>query len=79
MEKAGSVMVDKQAVTKSWRTTAAGVAAAVAVIAGCLAAQLDADPATVPDWSAAIGVVIAALGLAAARDHGVTSEAAGAR
>ncbi len=64
---------------KSWKTTAAGVAAAVAAIAVAAHAVLDGDPATVPNWEAVGAAVLGAVGLIFARDNSVTSEKAGAR
>ena len=63
----------------SWKTSTAGIAAIIAVVANALAHQFDADPSTVPDWGLVIATVIAGIGLVAARDNGVTSEQAGAK
>jgi len=63
----------------SWRTTIAGIAAIVAALSGVLVALLDNNPATNPDWTATIAAITAGIGLIAARDNGVTSEAAGAK
>lgn len=62
----------------SWRTTTAGIGAILIAIGSALAAQFDADPATVPDWGAVIAAGIAGIGLLFARDNKVTSEQAGA-
>jgi hypothetical protein len=63
---------------KSWKTTAAGIVAGLAVILTQVAYLLDADPETVFSLEA----VIAALGVMGigwfARDNNVTSEQAGA-
>jgi hypothetical protein len=64
---------------KSWKTTAAGIAAAVAAWAMQLQALWDADPATVPDWGIPVAATIAAIGLIVARDNDKTSEASGAK
>ena len=69
---------------KSWRTTILGIAAlvsAVGLLASTLTAQLDGDPATVPNWDAAWTVIAAALsglGLIFARDNKTSDEQAGA-
>lgn len=42
-----------------------------------LAAFIDNDPATVPDWGLAIAAIAAGLGLLFARDNNVSSEDAG--
>jgi hypothetical protein len=64
---------------KSWKTTAAGIAAIVAALATAVGALFDADPLSMPDWGAVAAAVMAGVGLIAARDNGVTSEQAGAR
>jgi peptidoglycan/LPS O-acetylase OafA/YrhL len=64
---------------KSWKTTAAGIAAIVAALATAVGALFDADPVTMPDWGAVAAAVMAGVGLIAARDNGVTSEQAGAK
>lgn len=62
----------------SWRTTAAGLGAALAAIGTAISATFDADPGTVADWPTAIAIAVAALGLLVARDNRVSSERAGA-
>lgn len=64
---------------KSWRTTTAGILAIVTVVAAAFRAELDADPATVADWSLVVAAVVAGFGLIMARDNSVTSEVAGAK
>ena len=64
---------------KSWKTTAAGIAAIVAAVALAISHQFDSDPATVADWSAVITALTAGIGLVLARDNDKTSERAGAR
>lgn len=64
---------------KSWKTTAAGIAAIVAAVALAISRQFDTDPATVADWSAVITALTAGIGLVLARDNDKTSERAGAR
>lgn len=68
-----------QNVTKgSWRTTLAGVFSALALAGPQLANWLDADPATVCDWTVVIGALAVGLGFSVARDDKVTSEQSGA-
>lgn len=68
------------AVTRSWRTTVLGLGAAlVACWPLVIAPLLDEDPATVPQWGLGIAALMGGLGLGAARDHGVSSEKAGAK
>lgn len=64
---------------KSWKTSAAGIAAIVVAVASCVQAQFDGDPLTVPNWEVAIAAILSGLGLLFARDNGVTSEQAGAK
>ncbi len=64
---------------KSWKTTAAGIAAIIAAVALALSHQFDTDPTTVADWSAVITALTAGVGLVLARDNDRTSEQAGAR
>ena len=64
---------------KSWKTTAAGIAAIFAAVALAISHQFDSDPATVADWSAVITALTAGVGLVLARDNDKTSEQAGAR
>lgn len=67
-------------ITKSWKTTALGILGAIAVLAPALHTQFDGDPTTVvASWGTVLAAAAAQLGLGAfARDHGVTSEQAGA-
>jgi hypothetical protein len=62
---------------KSWKTTAAGIAAILGVIFPAIAAALDANPATDPNWAMVIPAVITAAGLLFARDANVSSEQQG--
>lgn len=62
---------------KSWKTTAAGISAIVAAVAGAAKLMLDADPNTNPDWTALIAAVTAGVGLIAARDNDKSSEDVG--
>lgn len=61
----------------SWKTTAAGISAIVAAVAGAAKLMLDADPNTNPDWTALIAAVTAGVGLIAARDNDKSSEDVG--
>lgn len=62
---------------KSWRTTVAGLLAAVSALIGLVAIPLlDESPETAPRWAEAIPIALTALGLGVARDHGVSSAAA---
>lgn len=63
--------------TASWKTTTAGIAGLVALVATAVKAYTDNDPATNPDWSALIAAGTALVGLLFARDNSVTSEQAG--
>ncbi len=63
----------------SWKTSAAGIGAILVAVGSALTAMFDADPATIPDWGAVVAAVIAGIGLLAARDNNVSSEAAGAK
>lgn len=63
---------------KSWKTTAAGIASAVAALANAASAWLDNDPATNPDWVLVGSVLAAAVGLLWARDNNKRSEDVGA-
>lgn len=63
---------------RSWRTTAAGVLAAVSALIGLVVIPLlDESPETAPRWAEAIPIALTALGLGVARDHQVSSAAAG--
>ena len=64
---------------KSWKTTAAGIAAIVAAVALAISHQFDTDPATVADWSAVIAALTAGVGLVLARDNDKSSEKVGAK
>jgi len=58
--------------SKSWKTTGAGVAAIVVAAGAILTALTDNDPATNPDWAALVAAVIAGIGLICAKDSNVT-------
>lgn len=59
---------------KSWKTTASGISAIVAAVAGAAQLLLDNNPATNPDWTAVIAAVTAGFGLIFARDNDKRSE-----
>lgn len=65
--------------SKSWKTSAAGIASIVIAIASCVQALFDGDPATVPNYEVAFAAIASGLGLLFARDNNVSSEAAGAK
>ena len=62
---------------KSWKTTAAGISAIVAAVAGAAGLMLDGKPDTNPDWTALIAAVTAGIGLVMARDNDKSSEDVG--
>lgn len=62
---------------KSWKTTAAGIAALIAVIATAVTAQFDTDTATVAEWGGVVTAVFVALGFVASRDNDKSSEDVG--
>ncbi len=63
----------------SWRTTAGGVIAFLAVLFAQAAAMLDSDPLTVPNWDLLVGAAALLFSLWKARDNTVTSETVGAK
>lgn len=63
---------------KSWKTTIAGIAAAVGAAGTALSAYLDGDPATQPEWGIVVAAFAAAIGLFVARDNDKRSEDVGA-
>ena len=63
----------------SWKTSTAGIALIVAAVATAVSHQFDADPVTVADWSAVIGLVVGGVAALFARDNDVSSEKAGAK
>lgn len=64
---------------KSWKTTTAGIAAIVAVIAAAVAAEFDGDATTIADWGLVVGSLIAGIGLLFARDNKTSDSEAGAK
>jgi hypothetical protein len=65
--------------TKSWKTSLAGIATIGVVVFAALEAQFDGNPLTTANWGAVVASVIAGIGLLAARDNNVSSEEAGAK
>ena len=65
--------------SKSWRTTAAGIAGLVAVLAIELKALVDSDPSTVFSIETVIGAVTAFVIGWNARDKNVSSEQQGVK
>jgi hypothetical protein len=57
---------------KNWKTTTAGIAGLIAILAGVAKALLDNDPTTNPDWAVVIAGVQAALVAVFAKDADVT-------
>lgn len=55
--------------SSSWKTSVAGIATIVASVCTALSAQLDGNPATVPDWAGVITIATVGVGLLFARDH----------
>lgn len=62
----------------SWKTTTGGITAIVAAIAGAINLMVDNDPATNPDWSVVMPIIIGAFAILFARDNDKTSEDVGA-
>ena len=62
---------------KSWRTSLAGIANFVGVLAVQLSAQFDADPNTAPNWALVLSAGVVLFGFLSARDANVTSEQQG--
>ena len=58
----------------SWKTTAAGISAIVASVAGALNLMFDGNTLTNPDWTSVIAAVVAGFGLITARDNDKSSE-----
>jgi len=67
---------------KSWKTTTAGILAAVGVFAAQLSAVFDNDPTTNANWETIIGAIVAVAGILGlglvARDNDKTSSQVGA-
>lgn len=54
---------------RSWKTTVAGVATALGAVSTAVAALLDSDPATVPNWPMVATLLGVAWGLIMAKDE----------
>lgn len=63
---------------KSWKTTAAGISAIVASVAGALNLLFDGNTLTNPDWTSVIAAITAGIGLLTARDNDKSSTDVGA-
>jgi hypothetical protein len=57
---------------KNWKTTTAGLAGLLMILAGVAKALLDNDPTTNPDWAVVIAGVQAAVVALFAKDADVT-------
>jgi len=64
---------------KSWKTTAAGVAAIIGALCSHLVAEYDDDPNTKASAVTTISAIAAGVGLLSARDNNKTSEDVGAK
>lgn len=64
---------------KSWRTTTTAILGIVGLLAPAIAASVDGNPATDPNWQIVLPAVIAAATGLFSRDNGVTSEQVGAK
>lgn len=62
----------------SWRSTLAGIVAALALIIPEAQTLFDDDPATNPNFNTIFAALGVGAGLGLARDNGVNSKAAGA-
>jgi len=63
-----------QVALKNWRTSLAGVCAALMAILDMIVKLCDSNPATVPDYALVVATLTAAIGLIFARDVSVTSK-----
>lgn len=59
---------------KSWKTTAAGIAAILVAVGTAIKALTDGDPTTSIDIGTLIAAVMAGVGLLCARDNDKSSE-----
>lgn len=65
-------------ITKSWKTTWAGILQFLSIVATQIGFLFDTDLATNPDWGLIVASLITLVGLITARDNNVSSEDAGA-
>lgn len=65
--------------SKSWKTTVAGIGTILGAIGYALAAQFDTDPTTLPNWGGVIVAITSGVGLLFARDNDKSSEDVGAK
>ena len=63
----------------SWKTTASGVVAIIAALAGAAGLLLDGKPDTNPDYTSLIAAITAGVGLIMARDNDKSSEEVSAK
>lgn len=64
----------------SWKTTVCGILGIVVAGINFIAMpMLDADPATLPNYTAFVAALTAGIGLLFARDNNVSSEQAGVK
>lgn len=61
---------------KNWKTTVFGSTGLLMIWMPVIAAAFDADPATVPNWGAAISASLPAIGLLFAKDFNVSGKPA---
>lgn len=64
---------------KSWKTTGAGLASLVTLIATTAKQLLDGDVSTNPDWNLVLPLIFTSIVGLFARDKNVTSEQQGAK
>lgn len=53
----------------NWKTTVCGIATILAAVGSAVAAFLDGNAATNPDWTATLAAVTAGFGLIFAKDN----------
>lgn len=57
---------------RNWKTTAAGILAALAVLFNAISLMFDYDPTTNPDWAVVVPALVASIGLIFAKDFDKT-------
>ena len=65
-------------ITKSWKTTWAGILQFLSIVSTQIGFLFDTDLSTNPDWGLIVASLITLVGLITARDNDVSSEDAGA-